>query len=85
MPGPVQLPRPWDVDKDVTRLEKIRPMGNAIGIALDKASKAEGGPANPLSTDPRGNPDVLKRLRIKSKLPSEAITTKIHPLKLRRG
>lgn len=75
------LPRPYAVGQDIGHLERVRPASQAISIALDKASKAEGGPAGAIGSGPRGNPSVLKRLSFKVKPPALKMT---NPSKLFR-
>lgn len=63
---PAMLPKPYDVKSDIAHLEHVRPIGAAVGIGLDKAARAEANIANPLSTGLRGNPSILKRLKLSS-------------------
>ena len=75
--------KPFNVGADLAHLEKIRPLGQSIGFALDRAATAEGGPRNPLATDPLGNPSILKRLSFKNRQnlrPKLATPPKIKPI-----
>lgn len=54
------LPKPYDVESDATHLEHVRPIAQAIGIALQKAASSEG---------LKGNPSAIKRLSLKTKAP----------------
>lgn len=67
--SPSMLPKPYNVEADIQHLVHVRPLATAVQIAENKASSAEGNIANPLSSGPRGNPDVLKRLKISPKVP----------------
>lgn len=62
MAQPAQLPKPYAVAQTVGRLERVRPLGQAVQIGLAKAAKAEGGPT-PLDSDPLGG--LMKRLSVK--------------------
>ena len=55
------LPKPYDVESDVTHLEHVRPIAQAVGIALQKAASAEG---------LKSTPSPLKRLSLKTKAPN---------------
>jgi hypothetical protein len=64
----------------------VRPLSAAINIGLDKAAKAEGNIALPMGAGPRGNPAVLRRLKLKIKPPAMHVTApRLKPLKLRHG
>jgi hypothetical protein len=84
IPNPAHfVPRPYNVGADIGHIENIRPAGQSIGIALDRAASSEGGPRNPLSTDPLGNPSILKRLSFKNRMnlrPKLATPPKIKPV-----
>jgi hypothetical protein len=84
IPNPAKfVAKPFNVGADIGHLEKIRPLGQSIGFALDRASRAEGGPANPLASDPLGNPSIIKRLSFKNRMnlrPKLATPPKIKPV-----
>lgn len=72
------LPKPYNVGADIAHLEHVRSPGQAIGIALDKASSAEGGPKSPFATNPLHSPNILRRLSLK---PEKVPTVKVKPSK----
>jgi hypothetical protein len=77
------LPKPYQVGQDISRLEHLRPAFQSLGIALSKASRAEGGPPDPYTSDPRGNPSIIKRLNFRTQPPKIKLAAPtIKPLKL---
>jgi hypothetical protein len=79
------LPRPYAVGQNIQHLEHVRPAYQSIGIALDRASKAEGGPASALGSGPKGNPSVLKRLSFKAKPPVLKVAAPTKLFRLRKN
>jgi hypothetical protein len=78
--GSSQLPKAYNIAANIQHLERVRPVSTAIGIALDKAAKAEGGLMNPMGAGPKGNPSVLRRLKLSTKAP-KIEKSKFAPLK----
>lgn len=74
--GSAQLPRPYNTEANIQHLERVRPLSTSISIALDKGAKAEGGLMNPMGSGPKGNPSVLRRLKLNTKPPHLKMDTK---------
>ena len=63
MTAPKPLPRPYDVGADIARLSRVRPIGQAVQMALQRSKSAEGNPEDPLSSR---FPNLLRRLTVKA-------------------
>lgn len=85
LPNPAHfLPRPYAVGADLSHLEHSRPAYQSLQIALSKAARAEGNIASPMDSGPRGNPGILKRLKLKTAAPKLKIEgSKLGPLRNR--
>ena len=76
------LPKPYNLLQDVTHLENVRPMSQAVGLGLDK-DMAQEGIADPQASGPDGRPNVLKRISIKPRGIRASAIKAPHPLRIR--
>jgi hypothetical protein len=59
------LPRPYAIGPHITHKENVRPMAQAIGLALNQ-DEQYGGIKPVLPQGPEGRPNIARRLAIKA-------------------